>query len=267
LYTFGISVPNTVTLATDRVHIEFDIQNTNGKTVTLYTEASRVGEVHTTYAIGISSLNGLTDNTQNFAVGTAGTDFAINSATGTHTFNLPTASAANRGALSSADWSTFNGKQNQLVSGTNIKTINSTSVLGSGDISIGSTTILYQSQNATNTPASSTYFGCLFGGALSIVSADTLRRTPIATAGTLTKLYVQTSTAQPASGSLVCTVRKNSVDQALTLTIAAGSAAGVFTDLVNSVSVAAGDLLGMKFQNNATTVSANVLSNQVILSI
>ncbi len=39
-----------------------------------------------------------------------GTDFAISSASPTHTFNLPTASAANRGALSSADWSTFNGK-------------------------------------------------------------------------------------------------------------------------------------------------------------
>jgi hypothetical protein len=134
-------------------------------------------------------------------------------------------------------------------------------------ITSGSTSLLYQSQNATNVPASSIYFGCLFGGALSIVSADTLRRTPIATAGTISRLYVQTSSAQPATGSLVCTVRKNSVDQTLTLTIAAGSAAGVFTDLVNSVSVVAGDFLGMKFQNNATTTSANVLSNQVILTI
>lgn len=60
---------------------------------------------------GITSLNSLTDATQTFAAGTSGTDFTIASATGVHTFNLPTASASNRGALSSADWSTFNAKQ------------------------------------------------------------------------------------------------------------------------------------------------------------
>jgi hypothetical protein len=126
LYTFAISVPNTVTAATDRVVIEFDIQNTNGKTVTLYTEDGRIGEVHSTYAIGLSSLNGLTANTQTFATGTTGTDFAINSAGSVHTFNLPTASAANRGALSSADWSTFNSKQNSIgltTVGTNLATL------------------------------------------------------------------------------------------------------------------------------------------------
>lgn len=52
---------------------------------------------------GITTLNTLTATTQTFAVGTTGTDFAISSVTSAHTFNLPTASATNRGALSSAD--------------------------------------------------------------------------------------------------------------------------------------------------------------------
>lgn len=59
---------------------------------------------------GITTLNTLTADPQVFAVGTAGTDFAISSVTATHTFNLPTASSTVRGALSSADWTTFNNK-------------------------------------------------------------------------------------------------------------------------------------------------------------
>lgn len=76
-------------------------------------------------------------------LGTSGTDLSSTVATGTTTpvitLNVPTASAANRGALSSADWSTFNGKQAALVSGTNIKTINGSSVLGSGDLVVSGT--------------------------------------------------------------------------------------------------------------------------------
>jgi hypothetical protein len=72
-------------------------------------------QVITTFTTGLTALNGLTNQVQFFAVGTSGTDFAISSATDTHTFNLPTASATNRGALSSADWTTFNGKQNALT--------------------------------------------------------------------------------------------------------------------------------------------------------
>ena len=59
---------------------------------------------------GITTLNTLTASTQTFAVGSTGTDFTISSATSTHTFNLPTASATNRGLLSSANWTTFNNK-------------------------------------------------------------------------------------------------------------------------------------------------------------
>lgn len=60
---------------------------------------------------GITSINADTTAAQFLVTGTTGTDFAIvDNGTGTHTFNLPTASASNRGALSSTDWSTFNGK-------------------------------------------------------------------------------------------------------------------------------------------------------------
>lgn len=65
---------------------------------------------------GITSLNLLTGATQTFATGTTGTDFGISSAGTVHTFNLPSSSAANRGLLTSADWTTFNGKQPVLSS-------------------------------------------------------------------------------------------------------------------------------------------------------
>lgn len=48
------------------------------------------------------------------------------------------ASSVNSGILSNTDWNTFNGKQDTLVSGTNIKTINGSSILGSGNLSVSS---------------------------------------------------------------------------------------------------------------------------------
>lgn len=50
---------------------------------------------------------------------------------------MPTANSLFAGFLSAANWVTFNGKQAALVSGTNIKTINGTTILGSGNLNVG----------------------------------------------------------------------------------------------------------------------------------
>jgi hypothetical protein len=110
-YYTSIPVPQTSLLITDRLAIRIYVI-TSGRTITLHTENGNLCEVLTTFTTGLTALNGLTAQVQNLSVGTSGTDFAISSVTDTHIFNLPTASASNRGALSSTDWSTFNNKQN-----------------------------------------------------------------------------------------------------------------------------------------------------------
>jgi hypothetical protein len=113
-YFSTLAVPTTVLALTDRLAIRYYVTH-SGRTITLHTENNHLCQIITTFTTGLTALNGLTAQVQNFAVGTTGTDFNIASAVSTHTFNLPTASATNRGALSAADWSTFNSKQNALT--------------------------------------------------------------------------------------------------------------------------------------------------------
>lgn len=71
-----------------------------------------------TWSVGtVTSVAALT-------LGTSGTDLSSSVATGTTTpvitLNVPTASALNRGALSSTDWSTFNSKESALTFSTGL---------------------------------------------------------------------------------------------------------------------------------------------------
>ena len=113
-YFSSLAVPATTLTLTDRLALRYYVTHA-GRTITLHTENSHLCQIITTFTTGLTALNGLTAQVQNFATGTSGTDFGISSSTSTHTFNLPTASATNRGALSSADWITFNGKQNAIT--------------------------------------------------------------------------------------------------------------------------------------------------------
>lgn len=69
---------------------------------------------------GYTSNTGTVTSVAALTLGTSGTDLSSTVANGTTTpvitLNVPTASATNRGALSSSDWSTFNGKQDATSS-------------------------------------------------------------------------------------------------------------------------------------------------------
>jgi hypothetical protein len=108
-YFSTLAVPETVLTLTDRLAVRIYVSH-SGRTITLHTENGHLCQVITTFTTGLTALNGLTEQVQYFSTGTSGTDFNIASSVATHTFNLPTASATNRGALSSANWTTFNNK-------------------------------------------------------------------------------------------------------------------------------------------------------------
>jgi len=138
-YFSTLAVPQTTLALTDRLAVRFYVE-TSGRTITLHTEDNHLCQVITTFTTGLTALNGLTNQVQYLTVGTSGTDFAISSASDTHTFNLPTASGTNRGALSSADWTTFNNKQNAL-------TLTTTGTSGAATL-VGSTLNIPQYQAA-----------------------------------------------------------------------------------------------------------------------
>lgn len=308
LYFTALTVPATTLTATDRLAISIDIVH-DGRTITLHTQDSHLCQINTTFSTGISALNGLTDNVQSFSVGTTGTDFNISSASAVHNFNLPTASATKRGALSTADWTTFNGKQAALTNpvtgtGTNneiayfnatgstisslavatypsltelsyVKGVTSAvqtqinsklaSALTTGQIFLGVAGVATASSNPRailNSMLASNFVGASTTSYYQPASAQVTnatennRRYFVNNDCLAARLLVQTATAQNSGGSCVVSINKNGVATGISITIAASSAAGVFTDYVNSIAVSAGDYLTIKVINNAAANSA-----------
>jgi hypothetical protein len=69
-----------------------------------------------------------------------GTAPVVSSGGATPAISMPAATTSVSGYLTSTDWNTFNAKQAALVSGTNIKTVNGTTLLGSGNLAVGTVT-------------------------------------------------------------------------------------------------------------------------------
>lgn len=130
-YFTALAVPETVLTVNDRLAIRIFV-NASSKTITLHTQNGHLCEVITTFTAGLTALNGLQTQVQNFATGTAGTDFDIVSSGSTHTFNLPSASTTARGLVTTgtqtfAGDKTFIDAVDILLSGSALK---ATSVQG-----------------------------------------------------------------------------------------------------------------------------------------
>lgn len=112
-YFSTLAVPTTTLALTDRLALRYYVAR-SGRTITLHTENSHLCQIITTFTTGLTALNGLTAQVQNLATGTSGSDFNIVSSGTTHTFNLPDASASNRGVVTTgtqtfAGYKIFNG--------------------------------------------------------------------------------------------------------------------------------------------------------------
>jgi hypothetical protein len=126
-------------------------------TPTIFTLPNGGGTIAVVGGSGVGTVTSVAALT----LGTSGTDLSSSVANGTTTpvitLNVPTASAANRGALSAADWTTFNNKQNALtnpVTGTGttnyLPKFTGTSTIGNSQIFDNGTTVFV---NAITAPA------------------------------------------------------------------------------------------------------------------
>jgi len=280
LYLTALAVPQTTLALTDRLAVRIYVTH-SGRTITLHTENSHLCQVITTFSTGLTALNGLTAQVQNLAVGTSGTDFAISSVASTHTFNLPTASASNRGALSSADWSTFNNKvpttrtlngfdlsvdrtfttaviadsvNKRYVTDANLTVLSNTSNTNTGDETqssilskLGIFYLPFTPSSAVTGTTSETQVGVIAIPANSIRSIDNLRiYTPVVksgTVGTCTVTYKLSTSATMPSGT---------TDR---IAVGAGATGSLWIGMIRNASYNGGNLI---ISNSTTSLISDL---------
>jgi hypothetical protein len=98
------------------------------------TTASTGAAEEISVAGGLTLSAGVLTGTSGTVTSVTGTAPVVSSGGATPAISMAAATTSVNGYLTSTDWTTFNGKQAALVSGTNIKTVNGTTLLGSGDL-------------------------------------------------------------------------------------------------------------------------------------
>lgn len=124
---------------------------------------------------------------------------------------------------------------------------------------------ILSSSGSTAVVADDVQYLSFVGSGFVWATAESGRQMIIPVAGTLAKFFVVTSVVQPGDGALVLTVRVNGVDTGITITIAAGAAAGTFSDVTNTAAVAAGDLLSFSGLNSSPGTGSATLKHWAII--
>ena len=141
-YAGTFTMANNIVLADGAGNVRYRFDGTNNIFANNVNFSSTIGNGTYTYTLPSASGTlalvggsgvGTVTSVAALTLGTTGTDLSSTVANSTTTpvitLNVPTASATNRGALSSADWSTFNGKESTLTfSSPLVRTTNTISI-------------------------------------------------------------------------------------------------------------------------------------------
>jgi len=160
---------------------------TNTTTVTFVTGLNVGDLVEMSVIAAVTGLGGVT--------GVTGTAPIVSTGGATPAISIPVATTSVNGYLSSTDWTTFNNKQAALVSGTNIKTVGGTSLLGSGDVNtIGNATnavnVGITDDTTTNSDYYVTFVTASSGNTPVKTSASKLKYNPSTGALTASIIYI-----------------------------------------------------------------------------
>ena len=207
----------------------------------------KIKTINSTSLIGNGNINtGSVTSVAALTLGTTGTDLSSSVATGTTTpvitLNVPTASAANRGALSAADWTIFNGKQAAITPAalTKVDDTNVTLTLGGSP-----TTALLQAASITAGWSGTLADARITSAATWNAKQDAITLTTTGSSGAATLVGATLNIPQYATISIY----KSTTDGA-----ASSGTANTFSQsfLVTGNSVALGNILEFKLRSRKT---------------
>lgn len=168
--------------------------------------------------------------------------------------------------IASRAWVTAQGFITNVITALGYTPVPTTRTINGQDLSVNrvlSFFPLFCVKNVANATTGGTARYTSFQDSTNVGTTQSTNTNVIPIDTTFYNFYIETSNAQPATGSCVLTIQKNGVDTDIVVTIPAGSAAGKFYDNTHEAAFLEGHSLGIKWVNNASTSSCTVVSMSI----